>query len=1209
MAFLSSVSGADAVFLALVDRARAEPLRYPASAEALKQMDILCSQITTAVRPPQPLSGTLRRSVSYLQTLVGRKAAALNVQLLRVDGTYGDKAFQGGHTLSLRSAKAAPDRELLAPEGDETEDASELAAIFSSAQAAEDEADVGVAICPDLLTARWGGQAPSTVVGQGPCGAFLPCLSWATEPASGRKRPYDHDKAMAREAAELQEQLTAIASAENTQSQPTEPEEATPASESTRRAGQNHRLSSAPPSIDSLQEKDIEAILGIVCSNTSMPSIWGDVGKSQNVGADSASNGSSTQDEEACCSVLAHLLVDMWQRAGPATSFSLACILLKRLLSSARVDTQARAFDILLNLAACISSSMSKGQPAVDNIAALQEWTRLLLFELLHTISQKQGVDEKLWAAALGCLCQLCMQQGALIQQHTKALSPRAAVGLLHACTRYHWSDALHTTLVCLATSTLYDEGAQKIDLSAPPSAVRASTGSLREQDDSNGEAQIGGFDQDDDAASFRTAEGNSDEAAALGDQAESVHGELNPEKLEAYGGAQEVARQLARACSSQARRNLLCILLDCVLEQAAADNGAEQEEEEITNGDELSAPSVAALREACRCIAGSSAADALGVAFHCGMPGFAMPLAAAVWEQSGRADEEAEDSEELQQALLVLLARLEALAVSAAAGELMPALTPALAQSLADVSGADAAPEDSAAVWECLSDLLCSPDANAAQLAESWLLRLLMAAAQRQLGDTDDEAPKGGAATSTVALLPSLPEDSTQSTPDPVDIGFRDQPHLALLLQHALSQARAGANTAVRLVAVVRRLLALVKLRCALPQHAWSMELHHAPVSPPYLRSLRGPGRSICTPRVSSSGKRHSRMSSSLDGTMRRLRLSDDASLSPSSADLEPGLPRRPLTDRPSSRLASTSQELKGHQLSMLAMDEEGSLDADSAEGTTEHRHSASNSQSRAGLSEAEEQPGSAIRRLPSGMRLDLSRARRSSSEGMEAGSFPEDSLWLEQDAAGITLATLHLLSQWLLQAPQACRQEAFQELGQDLMRALTSPLPSVQQKVRATQNAGALQSSGPVTAFLEAQTGCPFPLLSKVPASLLARTLEELQHVPDQASGLSSLQDLRLSVFLLLVSRIVKDRSALKSIGGPGVFVQMLEDGNARMRHIAAAFLQGHYSVSQRQGFCQGVRHLVLQAQQSPGDKRLRTKYLQVTTLLNLRFVDPAR
>ena len=41
------------------------------------------------------------------------------------------------------------------------------------------------------------------------------------------------------------------------------------------RAGQHHGLSSAPASIDSLQEKDIESILGIVCSDTSMPSIWG----------------------------------------------------------------------------------------------------------------------------------------------------------------------------------------------------------------------------------------------------------------------------------------------------------------------------------------------------------------------------------------------------------------------------------------------------------------------------------------------------------------------------------------------------------------------------------------------------------------------------------------------------------------------------------------------------------------------------------------------------------------------------------------------------------------------------------------------------------------------------------------------------------------------------------------------------------------------
>ena len=31
--------------------------RYPASAEALKQIDVLCSQINAAVCAPQPLSG------------------------------------------------------------------------------------------------------------------------------------------------------------------------------------------------------------------------------------------------------------------------------------------------------------------------------------------------------------------------------------------------------------------------------------------------------------------------------------------------------------------------------------------------------------------------------------------------------------------------------------------------------------------------------------------------------------------------------------------------------------------------------------------------------------------------------------------------------------------------------------------------------------------------------------------------------------------------------------------------------------------------------------------------------------------------------------------------------------------------------------------------------------------------------------------------
>lgn len=77
-------------------------------------------------------------------------------------------------------------------------------------------------------------------------------------------------------------------------------------------------------------------------------------------------------------------------------------------------------------------------------------------------------------------------------------------------------------------------------------------------------------------------------------------------------------------------------------------------------------------------------------------------------------------------------------------------------------------------------------------------------------------------------------------------------------------------------------------------------------------------------------------------------------------------------------------------------------------------------------GLSYAEDggRPGGSVRKLPPSMRLDLSRARTDSSEGAAPGGLSEDNVWGDRDAADITLATLHLLSHWLLQAPPSCRQ-----------------------------------------------------------------------------------------------------------------------------------------------------------------------------------------
>lgn len=49
-----------------------------------------------------------------------------------------------------------------------------------------------------------------------------------------------------------------------------------------------------------------------------------------------------------------------------------------------------------------------------------------------------------------------------------------------------------------------------------------------------------------------------------------------------------------------------------------------------------------------------------------------------------------------------------------------------------------------------------------------------------------------------------------------------------------------------------------------------------------------------------------------------------------------------------------------------------------------------------------------------------------------------------------------------------------------------------------------------------------------------------------------------MRVALLLLVVSRTVKDEGALAKLGGPGLFVDLLEDDDARIRHAAATFLE---------------------------------------------------
>ena len=55
------------------------------------------------------------------------------------------------------------------------------------------------------------------------------------------------------------------------------------------------------------------------------------------------------------------------------------------------------------------------------------------------------------------------------------------------------------------------------------------------------------------------------------------------------------------------------------------------------------------------------------------------------------------------------------------------------------------------------------------------------------------------------------------------------------------------------------------------------------------------------------------------------------------------------------------------------------------------------------------------------------------------------------------------------------------------------------------------------------------------------------------------SAAQDLRVALLLLLVSRTVKDEGALTELGGPSLFVDLLEDDDARIRHAADVIFEG--------------------------------------------------
>ncbi|BDA44179.1 hypothetical protein COCOBI_05-3630 [Coccomyxa sp. Obi] len=1240
--FLLDSTTVDATYLTIVGRARAQPVsaavlektvellkrylpRFRASRSTLQEIASFCSEYIGSLDGSHP---GLLSSLHFVYALVAQQSdvkapsRTLFRQALGAEpGSDNPRADQSSSFVrhQLGTPPRGPDEQM----SEQVSSASRSKT--DGAQSLFQRHDCkGSNLVPDLLTFSWLSGASSDTCLLDTCAAFVPSLAVESKQGTFTSKVAEglSAEALADETLRIQQQLTTIASLHQARSR-----HAAYLSDGKNSEQSGRKRQRPTPYIHSelaalvLNEDDIEAILERVCSPSSLPSGLGDA------------SGGSMEASEMCCSLLSHLLLDLWKRAGPGTSFTLALVLLRRLLDAEKRQTQLRVFDILYNmsvhcenlpmhpkdsaspeqgpdveLATVFSNgSIDKGSNRMkagnEQAEQIQEWLRMLLFEVLHVLAQRKAASEELWQAGLGCLCQLCSCGGQLKREWMQTISPRAVAALLRRASQFHWPEDVHTQLVRIATNLLYTGEAATLGDQRGSSLQHESRLDSEDILDS----------MSDGGQSFRTAATEAEAAAPLTCSHSGLA--LSFTRLQAFGGVEEVARHFRGAASREARRNLLCVILDCIVARLCKGLHGETGEDPPL----LESPEDAAL--VCKVLAASNVADALSAAFICGLPGFALPIASSL---SLPESSEAGDGEEVQTLLRLVLEQMEALAVSTAAGELTPALVPGLTHTLASVGHAPAAFQGITGVWACLADLFCSSDPRSAQLAESWLLRLLVAAAERHLEEQEEDAAP--------ALLPSRPSTKAGA----------QQAQLTAIMRHIMDSATPEVNTAARFVRVAWRLLLVAKQRCSLT-HSVSMELVSPPISPPYLRSLRGPARSICTPSPSASkeGSAHKR-APSLDAALHRLRLSEDTFYSASADQEGPPVPPPPSAERPASRFAqeppasnSTASEGAAEASLPEGQEEEeeeeqpgpedGADDLEEAESSEEvggrgdtarEQHRGHKNAARAAEEACDAEPGG--REGIGG----ASERRVLVSEQEEQAPEEEISVWHSYSAVQLSLATMALLVDWLLNAPDPCRQVAFLELGRLLITSLVLPAQNPAQASfldRGASTAEAMPDSstagtpeqnaaGTVSAFLAGTQGVPHDLLSAVSPVMLAHIFHNLPSGTSSRSWSSITErDVRAATLLLLAARCKGSPDDTAAIGGSSFFFDVLEDADPRVRHTAATFLQAHFMVSQPSAYRWGLRQLVMQAQQNAED-RLCNAFQQVSTLLEMRLVNPA-
>lgn len=195
---------------------------------------------------------------------------------------------------------------------------------------------------------------------------------------------------------------------------------------------------------------------------------------------------------DVAVSVLIKLVIDMYVM-DPGIAAPLILYMLEGMLSSQKVASRIRAFDLILNLAVhaqLLEPMLPEDSPPLQEVETSQEpsltneeqpgtlgnmntesnmpqrtassidnfesWLLVILFEVLLLLVQTEEREEIVWASALSCLFYFVCDQGKILRSRLEGLDIRVIKTLLEISGEHSWAQVVHCKLICMLTNLFY---------------------------------------------------------------------------------------------------------------------------------------------------------------------------------------------------------------------------------------------------------------------------------------------------------------------------------------------------------------------------------------------------------------------------------------------------------------------------------------------------------------------------------------------------------------------------------------------------------------------------------------------------------------------------------------------------------------------------------------------------------------------------------